>query len=77
MTPSKVFTITSGVFDINLLMFFIASVVSRGARFFFIAWLIYKFGPGIKQFIEKYFNKHALGFTTCFIGGFIVIKYLL
>lgn len=75
--PYKVFTVTSGVFDINLLMFFIASFVSRGVRFFFIAWLIWKFGPGIKLFLEKYFNILALGITACLIGGFVVIKYVI
>jgi membrane protein DedA with SNARE-associated domain len=75
--PYKVFTITSGVFDIEILMFFIASLVSRGARFFLVAFLIWKFGPGIKRFLEKYFNLLALGFTACIIMGFVVIKYLI
>lgn len=75
--PYKVFTITSGVFDINLVMFFIASVISRGARFFLIAFLIWKFGPEIKRFIDKYFNLLALGFTVFLIGGFVAIKYLI
>ncbi len=75
--PYKVFTITSGVFEINLVMFFIASLISRGARFFLIAFLIWKFGPGIKRFIDKYFNVLALGFTVVLIGGFVAIKYLL
>jgi membrane protein YqaA with SNARE-associated domain len=75
--PYKVFTVTAGVFDINLMMFFIASVISRGARFFLVAWLLWKFGPGIKRFLEKYFNILALGFTACLICGFVVIKYLL
>ena len=75
--PYKVFTVTAGVFDINLIMFFIASVISRGARFFLVAWLIWKFGPGIKRFIEKYINLLALGFTACLIGGLIVVKYFL
>lgn len=74
--PYKVFTITAGVFDINLLMFFIASIVSRGARFFLVAWLIWKFGPGIKRFLEKYFNLLALSFTACLIAGFVAVKYL-
>ena len=73
--PYKVFTVSSGVFDINLFMFFIASAISRGARFFLVAFLIWKFGPGISQFIEKYFNMLALGFTACLVGGFMVIKY--
>jgi membrane protein YqaA with SNARE-associated domain len=75
--PYKVFTVTSGVFDMNLMMFFIASVISRGARFFLVAFLIWKFGPGIKRFIEKYFNMLALGFTACLIGGFVVINYFI
>jgi membrane protein YqaA with SNARE-associated domain len=75
--PYKVFTVTSGVFDINIIMFFIASLISRGARFFLVAFLIWKFGPGIKRFIEKYFNLLAMGFTVVLIGGFVAIKYFL
>jgi membrane protein YqaA with SNARE-associated domain len=75
--PYKIFTITSGVFDMNLIMFFIASVVSRGARFFLVAFLIWKFGQGIKQFLEKYFNLVVLSFTACLFIGFITLKYLL
>jgi len=75
--PYKVFTITSGVFDINIIMFFIASLISRGARFFLVAFLIWKFGPSIKRFIEKYFNLLAMGFTVVLIGGFVAIKYFL
>jgi membrane protein YqaA with SNARE-associated domain len=75
--PYKVFTISAGAFDISLLMLFIASVISRGARFFLIAYLIWKFGPGIKRFIDKYFNLLALAFTVLLIGGFVLIKYLL
>lgn len=75
--PYKVFTVSSGVFDLNLLMFFIASLVSRGMRFFLVAFLIWRFGPNMKQFLEKYFNLFALGFTVCLIGGFVLIKYLI
>jgi len=75
--PYKVFTITSGVFDMNVLMFIIASSVSRGARFFLVSFLIWKFGPGIKTFIDRYFNLVALGFTVLLIGGFVIIKYLI
>ncbi len=74
--PYKVFTITAGVFDVNFAMFTLASFISRGARFFLIAWLIWKFGSPIKAFIDKYFNILALGFTTILIGSFILIKYL-
>lgn len=74
--PYKVFTISAGAFEINFAMFTIASIVSRGARFFLIAWLIWKYGSSIKTFIEKYFNFLALAFTVILIGGFALIKYL-
>lgn len=74
--PYKVFTITAGVFQVNFIMFLVASVISRSARFFLVAWLIWKYGPGIKSFIDKYFNWLALGFTVCLIGGFVLIKYM-
>lgn len=75
--PYKVFTITSGVFDINFFMFLIASIISRGVRFFLVATLIWKFGPSIKTFIDKYFNILALAFTMLLIGGFMLIKYVI
>ena len=73
--PYKVFTISAGAFDINFMMFMLASIISRGARFFIIGWLIWKFGPTIKTFIDKYFNVLALAFTVFLIGGFALIKY--
>jgi hypothetical protein len=42
-----------------------------------VAFLIWEYGPSIKQFIERYFNTLAMGFTGILIGGFVVIKYLL
>lgn len=73
--PYKIITISSGAFNINIVMFLIASVISRGARFFLVAFLIWKYGPQIKTFIDKYFNLLAVVFTALLIGGFIVIKY--
>lgn len=66
--PFKLFTIAGGMFDINFVMFIIASTVSRGMRFFLIAWLIWKFGAPIKGFIDKYFNLLASLFTVILIG---------
>lgn len=74
--PYKVFTISSGAFNISLVMFIIASVISRAGRFFLVAFLIWKFGDEIKGFIDKYFNLLAIAFTVLLIGGFVLIKYL-
>lgn len=66
--PFKLFTIAGGMFDINFVMFIIASIVSRGLRFFLIAGLIWKFGAPIKVFIDKYFNMLATLFAAMLIG---------
>lgn len=75
--PYKLFTISGGLFKIDLVMFFVASIVSRGLRFFLIAGLIWKFGAPIKTFIEKYFNLLAILFTVLLIGGFFLIAKVL
>lgn len=66
--PFKLFTIAGGMFDINFPMFVIASIVSRGMRFFLIGGLIWKFGAPIKVFIDKYFNLLATLFAVMLIG---------
>jgi len=72
--PYKIFTISSGAFDLNFLTFMLASIVSRSARFFLVSFLIYWFGEPIRTFIDKYFNWLALLATILLIGGFLVIK---
>ncbi len=72
--PYKVFTISAGAFDINFTVFIIASAISRAARFFLVAWLIYLFGPKIKTFIDKYFNILAITFVVLLVAGFAIIK---
>ena len=75
--PFKVFTVTAGAFDLNLLMFFTASAISRGARYFIISWLIWKSGPGIKSFIDRYFNLVAYSVAFCLIGVILILNYLI
>lgn len=75
--PYKIFTISAGAFNISLPLFVIASAISRSARFFLVAGLIWKFGNPIKDFIDKYFNILSIIFTLFLIGGFILIKYII
>lgn len=75
--PYKVFTVTGGALNVNIFLFLIASIISRAGRFFLVAFLIWKFGPQIKGFIDKYFNWLAIAFTVLLIGGFVLVKYLI
>lgn len=72
--PYKVFTIASGVFKFDFLLFIVASVIGRGLRFFVVAGLIWKFGKPIRKFIDKYFNLLAFIFCVLLIFGFLLIK---
>ncbi len=51
--PFKLLTITSGFVHFNFLYFVIISFLTRGLRFFLIAFLIGNFGPTMKKLIEK------------------------
>ena len=51
--PFKLLTITSGFVHFNLFYFVIVAALTRGARFFLIAFLIANFGPAMKKIIEK------------------------
>ena len=75
--PYKIFTISGGLFHINFVMFLVASIISRGLRFFLIAGLIWKFGAPIKGFIDKYFNLLAIAFTVLLVGSFFLLGYVL
>lgn len=74
--PYKVFTITSGVMGMNLIGFGLMSAVGRGLRFFIVAALLYKFGPPMKRFIDKYFDLLSIAFLAAIGGGFALIAYL-
>ncbi len=51
--PYKVICIASGVVGMNIPLFIIASAVSRAIRYYFIAFLLNKYGEKSKVFIEK------------------------
>ena len=74
--PYKVITIASGVFLINFPVFVLASLVGRSARFFLVAGLIRRYGPGIRAFVDRYFNLLSLIFLLLLIGGFLVLNYV-
>jgi len=75
--PYKVFTVTAGVFHINLLYLILASAIGRSARFFLEAGLVYFFGEQIRNFIDKYFNLLVTLFFILVLAGFFIVKFLL
>ena len=51
--PFKLLTISSGIIHFNLASFVLICVLTRGLRFFLVAYLTYKFGSKFGPFLEK------------------------
>ncbi len=75
--PYKVITITSGVVNLDPAVFMIASVISRAARFFLVAALLWWFGPPIRTFIEKNLPVLTVLFFVLLFAGFVAVRYLI
>ena len=71
--PYKLVTIASGAFHFDLLTFTVASVISRGIRFFLIAALLWRFGEPIRDFIEKRLTLVFSVSVVALVGGFLVV----
>ena len=69
--PFKIFTITSGIINFNIFVFFIICLISRGLRFFIVAYFSVKFGEPFISFLEK---KGSMWFS---IVGFLIITIIL
>ncbi|HWK87913.1 MAG TPA: YqaA family protein [Xanthobacteraceae bacterium] len=68
--PYKLVTITSGFAGYNLLWFTILSLITRGARFYLFAALLYYWGEPARDFIEKRLGLVLFVFVAVLIGGF-------
>ena len=74
--PYKLVTIASGAAHFDLFTFVWASILTRGARFFLVAALLWKYGEPIRSFIEKRLTLLTWLFLICLVGGFVVVKFL-
>jgi len=75
--PYKLVTIASGAAAFNIWVFVAASIVTRGARFFMVAALLYWFGEPIREFIERRLTVLTTAFVVMLVGGFVVVRYLI
>ncbi len=75
--PFKLLTITSGFVHFNLLYFIIVSLITRGSRFFIIAFLIGNFGSAMKKIIEKKLLKVSMVLSIILIiFSYLIYKLL-
>jgi membrane protein YqaA with SNARE-associated domain len=74
--PYKLFSISSGVFDINFIIFCLATLFSQGIKFFLLALLTIKFGPEVKKLFEFNWKSVAIISAACITIAIIVIKVI-
>ena len=76
--PFKLLTITSGFVNFNIIYFILISTITRGSRFFIIAFLIGNFGPTMKKIIEKRLLSISILISLIvIIIAYLVYKFLL
>ena len=76
--PFKLLTITSGFVHFNIVYFIIVSTLTRGFRFFLIAFLIGNFGPTMKKIIEKKLVTVSIIFSIIIIAvAYFVYNFLI
>jgi membrane protein YqaA with SNARE-associated domain len=73
--PYKLVTIASGLAHFNFGMFIVASVVTRGARFFLVAALLKVYGPPIQAFVEKRLTLVTSLVAVLIVGAIVVLKF--
>ncbi len=67
--PYKIFTIASGILNMNFPQFIAASFFGRGLRFYLVSLVLMLFGETIKQYIELV----IIGVTILIILFFVIL----
>ena len=75
--PFKLLTITSGFIHFNIFYFIIISILTRGSRFFLVAFLIGNFGPAMQKILEKKLLKFSIiASIIIIIFAYFIYKFL-
>jgi len=75
--PYKIVTITSGFAGYNFALFVVFSLITRGARFFIVAFLLHRYGEQARHIIERQLGLWTLLFAIILVGGIVVALYLI
>ena len=73
--PYKIVTIASGFAGYDFFSFVVLSLITRAARFYLVAALLYFYGEPVRGFIEKRLELVTAVFAVILVGGFVVVRY--
>jgi len=74
--PYKIVTIAAGAARFDFLLFMMASMLTRGARFFLVATMLHFFGDTVRHFIENRLTLVTSALAVGVVGGFLALKLL-
>jgi membrane protein YqaA with SNARE-associated domain len=74
--PYKIVTITSGFAGFNFGLFIVLSVITRGARFYLVAFLLNRYGDQARHVLEQRLGFWTAIFLAVLVIGFIVVARL-
>ena len=74
--PYKLVTISLGFAGYNLFLFIVLSIITRGARFFLLAFLLNRYGPQAREIIEKRLGFWVTIGAVGLVFGFVVAYWL-
>lgn len=74
--PFKLVTIASGFAAYHFPLFVLLCIITRGARFFLVAFFLRIFGEPVRDFIEKRLDMVMWVFLAVIVGGFVAARYL-
>ncbi|KPD22765.1 MULTISPECIES: YqaA family protein [Idiomarina] len=72
--PYKLFTVTAGVMQIAFFPFVIASAISRGMRFYLVAWLLRTGGPEMGVKLREYVDRIGWTLVILVIIGYVIAQ---
>jgi membrane protein YqaA with SNARE-associated domain len=72
--PYKIFSISSGVFDVNLIIFCAATLISQAIKFYLLGLLIIKLGPEVKKIFEYNWKPVLIIVTACIAVTILAIR---
>lgn len=74
--PYKIVTITSGFAGYNFFLFILFSIITRGFRFFLVAFLIQRYGERARAIIEERLGFWFTLFLVLIVLGAVAAVYL-
>ncbi|RWU12259.1 DedA family protein [Pseudidiomarina gelatinasegens] len=69
--PYKLFTVSGGMLGVAFIPFVLGSIISRGLRFFLVAWLLKTGGPKMAVHLRTYIDRIGWGMVILIIIAYV------